>query len=165
MLKTSMHFCIFYLFISLTNYVLASEKDLLQITCEQESGQLMNQWQCPHSGEIRKGQFCVVKNQNGQNLVFNGCTGSFSDMGDFFFPACVQHDFCYHNEPGHSGKSKKQCDEQFLKNMRTLCDTQGFNSKLCHGQAWSFYKAVSHFGDASWNCSKEKAEYPIVVSF
>lgn len=85
----------------------------------------------------------------------DGCTG----IGEFFAPACVQHDFGYRNY-GAQGTLKlspvedtrKWIDDRFLSEMRRLCrDTYGQSGSEtdgCLGAAAFVYQGVRTFGGA-----------------
>src|SRR4051812_6621247 len=88
----------------------------LQEFCAKNNGELLQSWTCPNSGKIRTDSFCKLKTALGEQFT-NGCTGTFGGVGKQFFGACVVHDFCYHNEPAVSGRSKAACDKRFLENM------------------------------------------------
>ncbi|MFN3453979.1 MAG: phospholipase A2 [Pseudobdellovibrio sp.] len=146
-------------FVVLLSFNLASANELLQNYCQQTGGQYINEWTCPNSKKVRDGGFCVQTNFQGKSLVFNGCTGAPSGYGERFFRACMIHDFCYHNEPAVSGKSKEECDSDLLNNMRKVCEQTG-GSLGCRSAARAFYMAVSSGGNSSWQCEKNNAVYP-----
>lgn len=135
---------------------LANEQ-VLKEYCAAGGGQMVNQLTCPASKKVRKEPFCIVKNEQQQKLFFNGCTGTNGKWGTMFFSACVLHDFCYHSEPGFSGQNKKDCDKQFLSNLRKICESN--TSKTCRSMALSFYQAVK-LGGSSWECSKNNFSHP-----
>lgn len=148
--------------------------NVLKNYCDQNGGTLSEQWTCPTSQESRTGLFCTLKNDQGKELVTNGCTGAKGEYGDIFFPACVIHDFCYHHEPNTSQKSKEFCDRQLLRDFRKICEnypeeeiqfegvsaSTGITKERCEGTAVLFYLAVKLGGKKSWSCSKEDALYP-----
>lgn len=134
-------------------------KQVLEQFCHEVKGQLINQWQCPNSGESRVDLSCLIVNESNEKLIFNGCSKVDGVWADTFFPACVIHDFCYHNEPGANKLQKSQCDDQFLANMQNICKTNSDQQK-CLDTATAFYLAVAGFGKKAWNCSKEKVQYP-----
>jgi hypothetical protein len=131
---------------------------LLEKFCAKNSGKMLNQWTCPNSGDVRGGPFCEFNDRYGRRHVVNGCTGTFGSVGSEFFNACVIHDFCYHNEPGVSGKSKDQCDKNLLADMESICD-QTEAGYRCYFTAQSFYDAVRIGGGHSWSCSKNNVDY------
>lgn len=137
----------------------ASTNDVyLEQLCTKQGGEIVSGWTCPHSGRQRSGFYCRVKNSRGAEQVYNGCTGTVGSVGQQFFPACVLHDLCYHNEPGVSGKSKTDCDQEFYENMKKICRSTS-NSYSCQSLAWTFFQTVARVGNASWNCSKNSVPY------
>lgn len=152
---------LFCLILTLSPFAHSSES--LKAYCNLNDGQLIDQWTCPSSNEVRKESFCVLKNEQNQELVFNGCTGIKGSYGDLFFKACTLHDFCYHHEPSTSGKSKQQCDNKFLKDTLATCEELSDGKKRCKAMAYSFYLAVRAAGSKSWNCSKLPAQYPTLI--
>lgn len=150
-----------YLIITLASTAYSAES--LKAYCALNGGRLLDQWTCPASGKVRTGSYCVLKNDQEQDLVFNGCTGIDGSYGDLFFKACTLHDFCYHHEPVTSGKSKEECDSKFLKDSLATCNTQGDGRKRCKAMAYSFYLAVKAGGSKSWNCSKIPAQHPTLL--
>lgn len=61
--------------------------------------------------------------------------------------ACYNHDACY-SDP--QGRSRKQCDEGYLKDMRLA----GVNSTM----AMIRFQAVRNWGDASWKRARKNDE-------
>ena len=149
---------IFGLFFSQTVFAADVETQLLMSLCNLQGGQIVQNWTCPNSGKVRSGAFCVVKNQQGQEQVYNGCSHSIGDGGTKFFPACVLHDLCYHNEPQVNHRSKDQCDQMFYENMKSICAKEK-DSGSCRTLAWTFYQAVAGFGSSSWSCAKNAVPY------
>ncbi|MCA9216862.1 MAG: hypothetical protein KDB27_27520 [Planctomycetales bacterium] len=66
--------------------------------------------------------------------------------GADFRPACRHHDACYAK---CSGKSKQQCDCEFLHGMLKACECSR-NPKRCRRRAKIMYRAVDRFGDAAY---------------
>lgn len=83
----------------------------------------------------------------------DGCTG----IGQFFYRACVMHDFGYRNFGGQGalklsphGNTKLWIDERFWHEMRRICfDTYGSSgpsTQGCLGGASTAYKYVRDHG-------------------
>ena len=133
---------------------------VLENYCETHHGTLLSTWTCPSSGHVRTNESCLLHNSKGQPLVTDGCTGvQGTTYGDTFFKACVIHDFCYHNEPGLSGKQKADCDDELLMNIQKICG--GVTLFGCQTAAEAFYLAVTAGGDfGPWECEKDNFAYP-----
>jgi hypothetical protein len=134
--------------------------DRLTNYCELNHGQLLDRWQCPASGAVRSGPFCRVLNNKDEELIFNGCTNVNGAYADLFFKVCVEHDLCYHNEPGATGSSKADCDNRLYKNAIEICNRERPGQTSCALAAHAFYWAVHVMGESSWRCSKNNASYP-----
>jgi hypothetical protein len=148
------------IFLSLPQAEAGSEQ--LQAYCEANHGEMLDQWTCPSSGDVRKGDFCAVKTSTDKVLMTNGCTGTVGGIGSQFLRACVLHDFCYHDEPAVSGKEKADCDQKLLSDMEDICVERG-GDYLCFFEARAFYDIVKMFGEKSWECSKNNVPYPSSV--
>lgn len=77
------------------------------------------------------------------------------DKGPFFnfHDACHNHDNCYFHKPhGNNSAGRKQCDEEFLKDMRNYCGRvynkwyEKPSKQICKGIAWSYYVGVRNYG-------------------
>lgn len=128
--------------------------------CLQTGGEVVQQWTCPATGNIRTGEVCKQSNSLGQVMYFNGCSAPEGKYKTLFFRACIIHDLCYHHEPTTNNKSKLNCDDQFLANMKKICKTTGVLNFECGLVAQTFYAAVVKGGDAAFSCSKENVQYP-----
>lgn len=64
----------------------------------------------------------------------------------FFYPACVGHDYCYRCGSCTYGLSRKQCDEQFRTDMLARCKTSAVGYGRCAFRANWFYRMVRWFG-------------------
>ncbi len=60
-----------------------------------------------------------------------------------FRPACQRHDDCYQTP----GVPRKECDRQFLADLRALCAASG-NTRGCNRRAKVYYVFVRLFGGA-----------------
>ncbi|AZZ38180.1 hypothetical protein CIK05_15685 [Bdellovibrio sp. qaytius] len=128
--------------------------------CLQTGGEIVSQWTCPANGALHSGETCKQTNTSGQVMYFNGCSAPEGKYKTLFFKACIIHDLCYHHEPQTNGKSKTDCDDQFLANMKQTCKvTNPFNLE-CGIVAQTFYAAVNTAGDSAFACSKENVKYP-----
>lgn len=128
--------------------------------CLQTGGEVVQQWTCPATGSIRTGEACKQTNSLGQVMYFNGCSAPEGKYKTLFFRACIIHDLCYHHEPTTNNKSKSNCDDQFLANMKKICKTTGILNFECGLVAQTFYTAVVKGGDVAFSCSKENVQYP-----
>jgi len=136
--------------------------ETLSEICQRMNGELLNEWQCPTSGKLRKGLFCRVEDPLKRSLVTNGCTGAnfgpIKPYASVFLKSCIKHDLCYHHEPTTTGLSKSDCDKNFLIHVTQDCNGVE-NQKECLEWAQRFYLVVTKFGERSWSCSKEEADY------
>ena len=82
-----------------------------------------------------------------------------------FWPAGQKHDYCYHNGTPTYGFTKKQCDDQFLTDLISICELNysglftWFDQGSCRATARLMHQAVSRFGDDSWDDSKTWVNY------
>jgi RHS repeat-associated protein len=90
----------------------------------------------------------------------NACTGvpDFTIDGTDLRYACIVHDFCYQT----CGKTKKQCDDEFLENMRQWCESRYRGSwnlvgyLICAGTAGDYRIGVQLFGMDAWISSQRE---------
>lgn len=135
-------------------------KKQLKEYCSKIGGEIIREWKCPNTLDLRKGEFCRQKNDLGQELVFNGCSAPDGKYKEVFFKACIIHDLCYHHEPVTTGKSKQECDDDFLANMKKVCQQTGGGGS-CQFTAQAYYLAVTKGGETAFWCSKEPVvDYP-----
>jgi hypothetical protein len=86
---------------------------------------------------------------------------------EVLWPAGVAHDYCYHGNPVTYGKSKADCDEQFIADLVALCLAQEplgegwFHTNVCKGYASGMYGAVRAGGGDSWAGFNLQAAYPL----
>jgi hypothetical protein len=73
----------------------------------------------------------------------DGCSGGVSSDKRRFRAACNEHDVCY----ATPGKTQKGCDEDFLANMRYMCE---FEQGGCRGAAF-FIRGFVAFATKSYN--------------
>jgi hypothetical protein len=136
-----------------------ANQSLLSMYCRQIGGKVESFWTCPNTGLTRFGETCVQKNSRGQTLRFNGCSAPNNAFNGIFFKACIIHDLCYHSEPGYSGKSKGNCDQDFKDNMNDICAANEYDY-MCYFAAQTYFKAVVTGGHIGWWCEKGNAQYP-----
>jgi len=130
-----------------------AQADNLQIYCAENQGEMFRGLiPCPDSVTVDRGQFCIL--DRNPLIYVNGCSG-INPVGlhDTFFNACIEHDFCYYDEPVASGMSRKDCDKNFLSSMIQACKDHKNNSRACRSGAWSYYKAVRLAGKSFYECS------------
>jgi len=146
---------------------LSNAQTLLEQTCREDGGELVNQIRCSNSKKTRQGQFCQLHDKvNKTKMFFNGCTSSVPGFDDLFFKACYYHDHCYHHEPVTSGMSKRDCDQQLKTQLYDVCESIGTSMKrgyTCDYVVNVTYYAVKFGGESSWQCSKTKADYPFAT--
>jgi RHS repeat-associated protein len=74
--------------------------------------------------------------------------------GIFLFTVpCATHDSCYGCDGANQGKSKSQCDGDFLDNMKNVCQHYLFMPILylnCMNNAYTYYYAVARLGDSAF---------------
>lgn len=128
--------------------------------CQQTGGEVVQEWTCPATGTLRTSETCKQTNSQGQVMYFNGCSAPEGKYTNLFFKACIIHDLCYHHEPQTNNKSKADCDNQFLVNMKKICKSVGPFNIECGAAAQTFYAAVAKGGEPAFSCSKEKVSYP-----
>lgn len=105
---------------------------------------------------------CVLKNNQGETFFFDGCSGPIGKFKKLFLPYCLSHDLCYHHEPATSGKSRKECDLEFRRNLFAVCDRERTGRK-CLNMADSVYHAVRTFGSIPYKCTNTKANYEEII--
>ncbi|MES2802353.1 MAG: phospholipase A2 [Bdellovibrionota bacterium] len=128
--------------------------------CTQTGGEVVPEWTCPATGSVKMGEACKQKNSSGQEMYFNGCSAPEGKYKNLFFKACIVHDLCYHHEPTTNNKSKADCDNTFLADMKKICKAINPLSLECGIVAQTYYAAVANAGDAAFSCSKENVNYP-----
>ena len=128
--------------------------------CVGTGGTVVPEWTCPATGDLKVGEACKQTNSAGQVMYFNGCSAPEGKYKTLFFKACIIHDLCYHHEPQTTGKSKLNCDDQFLVDMKKICKTTNPMSFECGIVAQTFYAAVVNAGESAFMCSKENVPYP-----
>lgn len=132
--------------------------DLLQDHCNKKQGIVVDTFTCPRTKLKLNWNFCLAKTAKDEPIFFDGCTGPSGGHAALFYPACIQHDLCYHHEPLTSGLSQKDCDQQFLKQALASC-SQSPNQKSCQKWAHTMFYALRTGGVVAFNCSKSKADY------
>lgn len=82
----------------------------------------------------------------------NGCT-LVPDSGSYFnfHAACDSHDYCYTFKYfGDSSQGRLACDQVFLSDMRSYCDStywwSWWRRGICRGTASTYYQGVRLFG-------------------
>lgn len=123
---------------------------------------MQDSYACPKSGLVIRWDFCVAQSPKGETLFTDGCTGPSGGHSELFYPACIKHDFCYHHEPVTSGKTRKDCDQEFLAETLKLCN-QSENPQKCEVWAYSMYSALRGFGELAFNCAEYPADYRNLV--
>ncbi len=133
--------------------------------CAQLGGHVEQGFKCPKTFFRSPAKVCYFDNSYGETLFTDGCTGPTGGHKDLFLPACVQHDLCYHHEPLTSGKTRRQCDDEFLEDLETAC-IKADNEKRCRRWAKTMVATLRPFGGLAYKCEdKEVREYDILPSF
>lgn len=135
----------------------AGAKDLLSQYCEQLGGQVESGYQCPQSKLKLPWRFCVFTHESGQEQFFDGCTGPAGGHQALFYPACIQHDLCYHHEPATTGRKQRDCDQKFLDQALISCRLSDDISK-CERWARVMFAALRGFGAIAFHCANEALE-------
>jgi hypothetical protein len=73
-----------------------------------------------------------------------------------FYPSCEQHDFCYRHGHATYGKTRTQCDTEFLLDMQDQCEPDNLGQlvigandlAVCQAVALEFYQAVVRYGSS-----------------
>ena len=84
-----------------------------------------------------------------------------------FWPAAVNHDYCYHHNGITRGYTHKDCDEQMLADLSALCaeprfhELDWFGVDLCKRQAAITFASVRAFGDEAWEIMNTHVDYPV----
>lgn len=137
---------------------IASAEDLLQRHCNERKGRVVDTFTCPRTKLKLNWNFCLAKTAKDEPIFFDGCTGPSGGHAALFYPACIQHDLCYHHEPLTTGLSQKECDQKFLKQALASC-SKAQNQKSCQKWARTMFYALRTGGVVAFNCSKSKADY------
>lgn len=85
---------------------------------------------------------------------------------EIFDDACLKHDYCYRFGATTYGYSKAKCDDDFYKDMKDICDPDGWGWGIvlvsagtslvaCQTAAAAFYAAVKNLGDDAYQNAKE----------
>ena len=133
------------------------------------------------NGYEYSGNQCVFKDPNGKYMWHDGpSTPTAADnwlpnfrAADFryvymFWAPGQRHDYCYHHNPTTYGRSKADCDWEFLEQMLGMCNlnydkdttvNNWFHRPTCVATAGVMYEAVKHLGNDAWNATKTEAYY------
>lgn len=123
---------------------------ILEKHCSFYGGEVKKGHTCPKSGIYLPINICFFEDNN-KTKFFDGCTGPKTKYTEHFYSACIKHDLCYHHEPISNGKTQKQCDQEFLENMKDSC-MRVANKKQCFKYAKTMYSAVRMVGAIAFNC-------------
>ncbi len=74
-------------------------------------------------------------------------------FGFNFTSACQNHDNCY----GTCGKSKAECDQQFLDDMLAICEAKYFSQHGCNNTAYIYHGAVNNHGQGPYDQAQKDA--------
>ena len=145
------------IFCLLTTNVMA--KDLLLESCQKRNGHIKKAHFCPKSKIPIPARTCFYQNQDDEYEFFNGCSGPTGGFKEIFYPTCIKHDLCYHNEPRSNGRSQKSCDLEFLRNLQTACKTKTDKTASCLKWAKSLYRALRIIGKPAYHCANNLRNY------
>ena len=140
----------------ISSYASASQ---LENFCESNNGKIFDWYKCPKSKLPLKIKTCEYKNSYGELEFVNGCSGPTGGHEEIFFPACVQHDLCYHHEPASNGKSQKYCDMRMLNQLLQICDEKAENVSRCNAWARFMYRSLRVVGKAAFHCANYYGRY------
>jgi hypothetical protein len=81
-----------------------------------------------------------------------------SPFGCYFGEACMKHDVCYDGRGSDENKSKRQCDNEFCKNLSKSClpYTEPTQFSNCMTAAAIYCVAVIEFGSEAFINAKMK---------
>ena len=110
--------------------------------------------------EFKKQTDCVFECPPGTTLkpkeyirIPDGCGPTWFPMGPFqdlygLRECCYEHDICY----GTCGKTKKECDDKFLENIKKKCDqfTDPQIRQRCYFQMQGLYHTTTTLGCTSY---------------
>jgi hypothetical protein len=86
--------------------------------------------------------------------------------GLLFWPAAVNHDYCYHHNPITRGLSQQDCDMQMLSDLSAVCETEAFkkiswfDQDVCHKNAALAFATVRGCGDKYYAVQNTLVDYP-----
>ena len=123
--------------------------------CQEMQGTIKKGFKCPNTSFPLLTKVCFFKNEYQEEHFTDGCTGPSGGHRKLFTKACLKHDLCYHHEPATSGKTQKQCDQEFLSNMLVACE-DAKNFKKCERWAKVMYKSLRAFGGLAYRCDNSE---------
>ncbi len=132
-----------------------SKDEFIEEYCSEFGGEIVTKYKCPKSKLTIPFTFCVIDREDKLPLFFDGCTGPAGGFSSLFYPSCIKHDFCYHKEPSTNGKTQKDCDQEFKKNLLDDCKKTE-DQKKCNRWAKTLFMAVRGFGKLAYNCADIK---------
>lgn len=121
------------------------------VLCEKLGGHLDKGFKCPNTSFPLLSHVCFFKNTFGEEHFTDGCTGPSGGHNSLFLESCVKHDLCYHHEPASTGKSRKECDDEFFNNLMDKCRIAN-DSEKCERWARTMVKALRVFGGLAYKC-------------
>ncbi|MEC7276152.1 MAG: phospholipase A2 [Bdellovibrionota bacterium] len=127
------------------------EVALFVLLCSQLGGRVEQGFKCPKTWFRSPGKVCYFENSYGEELFTDGCTGPTGGFKDLFLSSCVKHDLCYHHEPATNGLTRKECDDQFEKDLLESCEMSD-KKKRCQRWAKTMVSAVRPFGGLAYRC-------------
>ena len=75
--------------------------------------------------------------------------------GHDFTNCCQKHDDCYAGKNNQCYKSKQQCDDEFFKCMKRVCDYQHLSSRKCYSYASRYWNAVRRLGAGPYKSGRK----------
>jgi hypothetical protein len=139
-----------------------------QQTCEGgEGGEA--EYQCLH-----KDRDGLVYFNDGPSVpnALQRVSGTIDDRVDYYaynrlyWPAGMNHDYCYHHGHATYGYDKKACDQQYFRDLSAVCknpanaDIEWFDEAICRKIAVTHYSAVRKAGDEPYNVLSSQVRYP-----
>lgn len=126
-------------------------------------------WQCVHTD--RDGLYYY---NDGPSVpaAMQRVSGVIADQADFFaynrlfWPAGVNHDYCYHHGHATYDFERIDCDKQYFRDLSAVCakpehqSLDWFNDSACRKIAVSHYSAVRHAGEEPYDVQNSRVRYP-----
>jgi hypothetical protein len=150
---------IILLLLSVKFLIVSSFAGPLQDHCKDLGGHVSKMYTCPKSKLPLPITTCSYRNQYNEVQFFNGCSGPTGGYKKIFFPACIQHDLCYHHEPATNGYTRKKCDQDLYKDLRLACEKGAKNIRKCKKWASFMYRAVRIVGLPAYHCANQRSTY------
>lgn len=126
-------------------------------------------WQCVHTD--RDGLYFYNDGPSVPNAM-QRVSGVVADQADFFaynklfWPAGVNHDYCYHHGQATYDFERIDCDRQYFRDLSAVCaqpehnKLEWFNDGACRKIALSHFSAVRSAGQEAYDVQNSRVRYP-----